>query len=161
MGWRGLRVGLGFVLGNLCRMRNYVSKLYDILPILGVSYKSLICSVPPESVEILRTEAGLVVGQPRTVECQVTGARPNHRVSWWKNGARLTTFSQTQTSPDGATLVSSIVIVPEMTDSEATLTCQAETPGLAEIREHKWQLPVQCESQSVSLSLVTFCPLIG
>ena len=164
MGWRGLRVGLGFVLGNLCRMN-------DILPILGVSYKSLICSVPPESVEILRTEAGLVVGQPRTVECQVTGARPNHRVSWWKNGARLTTFSQTQTSPDGATLVSSIVIVPEMTDSEATLTCQAETPGLAEITEHKWQLPVQCESQSVSLighflsshwlTWQGHCPLIG
>ena len=105
----------------------------------------LMFSVPPMSVRILRTGSGLVVGQPRTVECQVRGARPNHRVSWWKNGDRLTTFAQSQTSPDGDTLVSSIVIVPEMTDSEATLQCKAETPGLAEIREHKWQLPVQCE----------------
>ena len=101
-------------------------------------------SVPPVSVKILRTGSGLVVGQPRTVECEVRGARPNHRVSWWKNGARLS-FSQTESSPDGGTLVSSIVIVPEMTDSEATLQCRAETPGLAEVREHKWQLPVQCE----------------
>ena len=103
------------------------------------------------SVKILRTHSGLVVGQPRTVECQVTGARPNHRVSWWKNGERLTTYSQSQTSPDGATLISSIVIVPEMADSEATLQCKAETPGLAEIMENKWQLPVQCE---LSITLI-------
>ena len=109
-------------------------------------------SVPPVSVRILRTGSGLVVGQPRTVECEVTGARPNHRVSWWKDGDRLT-YSQTQTSPDGGTLVSSIVIVPEMTDSEATLQCKAETPGLEEIREHKWQLPVQCEYQTLTQTL--------
>ena len=115
-------------------------------------------SVPPVSVRILRTGSGLVVGQPRTVECQVTGARPNHRVSWWKNGERLTTFAQTQTSPDGDTLVSSIVIVPEMTDTEATLQCKAETPGLAEIRQHKWQLPVQCESVIRLSHWSTFCP---
>ena len=110
-------------------------------------------SVPPLSVEILRTDVPLVAGVARRLECEVRGARPNHRVSWWKNGARLTTYSQTQTSPDGATLVSSIVIVPEMTDSEATLQCKAETPGLEEIREHKWQLPVQCEYQTLTQTL--------
>ena len=57
-------------------------------------------AVPPVSVEILRTGSGLVVGQARTVECQVTGARPNHRVSWWKNGQELS-YAQSQVRLNG------------------------------------------------------------
>ena len=136
-----------------CHVSNVENVLHTFFPMVKFSANQradtvisqpMRFSVPPVSVKILRTGSGLVVGQPRTVECEVRGARPNHRVSWWKNGARLS-FSQTESSPDGGTLVSSIVIVPEMTDSEATLQCRAETPGLAEVREHKWQLPVQCK----------------
>ena len=46
-------------------------------------------SVPPLSVEILRTDVPLVAGVARRLECEVRGARPNHRVSWWKNGEQL------------------------------------------------------------------------
>ena len=51
--------------------------------------------VPPLSVQILRMDQSLVVGVARTVECEVRGARPNHKISWWKNGKQIA-HAQTQ-----------------------------------------------------------------
>ena len=51
--------------------------------------------VPPLSVQIVGSERSLVVDVATTVECEVRGARPNHQISWWKNGKQLT-HAQTQ-----------------------------------------------------------------
>ena len=91
------------------------------------------------------------------------GARPNHRVSWWKNGQQLT-HTQTQVSQvslcsvqcvtsglclqssvDGSLLVTSTLITPDLGDAGAELECRVNTPGLPEVREHTWHLPVQCK----------------
>ena len=45
--------------------------------------------VPPLSVKILRTDHTLIVGQSRTLECEVTGARPKPKITWWKGGKQL------------------------------------------------------------------------
>ena len=50
-----------------------------------------------------------------------------------------------QSSVDGGLLVSSTLITPGLGDAGAKLVCRATTPGLSQLREHAWQLPVQCE----------------
>ena len=45
--------------------------------------------VPPLSVKILRTDHPLIVGQSRTLECEVTGARPKPKITWWKGATQL------------------------------------------------------------------------
>ena len=45
--------------------------------------------VNPLSIQILRQEQALVVGHPRTVDCEVKGARPVPDITWWKEGIRL------------------------------------------------------------------------
>jgi len=104
-------------------------------------------SFPPLSVKILRTDHTLIVGQSRTLECEVTGARPKPKITWWKGGTQLRE-SQSRTSLDGNTTVSSTYIVPQMSDSGLVLVCRVETPGLQEIKENEWKLPVHYSPRS-------------
>ena len=46
-------------------------------------------AVPPLSIKILRQNRPLIVGKSRTVECEVTGARPVPNITWWKGGTHL------------------------------------------------------------------------
>ena len=50
-----------------------------------------------------------------------------------------------QSSVEGGLLVSSTVLTPGLEDAGAALECRVTTPGLPEVREHTWRLPVQCE----------------
>lgn len=50
-----------------------------------------------------------------------------------------------QSSVDGNISVSSVVLVPEPEDSGALLVCRVETPGLHQILEDSWLLPVHCK----------------
>lgn len=104
-------------------------------------------SFPPLSVKILRTDHTLIVGQSRTLECEVTGARPKPKITWWKGGKQLRE-SQSRTSLDGNTTVSSTYIIPQMSDSGLILMCRVETPGLPEIKENEWKLPVHYSPRS-------------
>ena len=57
--------------------------------IYQISLLHFFISVPPLSVKILRTDHTLIVGQSRTLECEVTGARPKPKITWWKGGTQL------------------------------------------------------------------------
>ena len=50
-----------------------------------------------------------------------------------------------QSSVDGSLLVTSTLITPDLGDAGAELECRVNTPGLPEVREHTWHLPVQCK----------------
>jgi len=104
-------------------------------------------SFPPLSVQILRTNHPLIAGQSRTLECEVTGARPKPKITWWKGATQLREM-ESRTSLDENTTVSSINFVPEISDRGATLLCRVETPGLQEIKLSEWKLPVQYSPRS-------------
>lgn len=45
-------------------------------------------------------------------------------------------------------MVSSVMLVPTVSDVGVVLECQADTPGLDRVIRHKWKLPVQCKLHS-------------
>ena len=53
-------------------------------------------------------------------------------------------FSYLKSSVDGKITVSEAEIVPEISDSGEVVTCRVETPGIRDIAEDEWILPVKC-----------------
>ena len=53
-------------------------------------------------------------------------------------------YFHVKTSVDGKITVSEAEIVPEISDNGEVLTCRVETPGIREITEDEWVLPVNC-----------------
>lgn len=113
-----------------------------------VSSVTLDIAFPPLSVRLLKTEHPLVEGQARTLECEVTGARPSPKITWWKGATQLRE-EDSRVSPDGDTTISSTQITAKISDSGLPLTCRAETPGLKPTMEDVWMLPVKYSPKTV------------
>ena len=58
-----------------------------------------------------------------------------------------------QSSVDGSTLVSGVVLVPSLSDVGSELECRVDTPGLDQVLQHKWKLPIQCRLQQSTMCI--------
>ena len=65
-------------------------------------------------------------------------------------------FSYLKTSVDGEITVSEAEIVPEISDSGEVLTCRVETPGIRDIAEDEWILPVNCMFYKLMYAMILF-----
>ena len=63
-------------------------------------------------------------------------------------------FSCLKTSVDGKITVSETEIVPEISDRGEVLTCRVETPGIREITEDEWILPVNCRFYKLIYAMI-------
>ena len=61
-----------------------------------------------------------------------------------------------KTSVDGKKTVSEAEIVPEVSDRGEVLTCKVETPGIREIIEDEWILPVNCMFFKLIYAMIQF-----
>jgi len=85
--------------------------------------------LPPLEVEIVDKSKNLIAEQNQTLQCKVSGSRPEPTITWWKNHVRMTA-GIFQTSDGLNTTTSSIFFLPRISDTGSTVVCQAETPGL-------------------------------
>ena len=67
-----------------------------------------------------------------------------------------------QSSVDGSTLVSGVVLVPSISDVGSELECRVDTPGLDQVLQHKWKLPIQCRLQqsNMCISIIIIYPTV-
>ena len=61
-----------------------------------------------------------------------------------------------KTSEDGRITVSEAEIIPEISDRGEVLTCRVETPGIRELAEDEWILPVNCMFYKLIYAMIQF-----
>jgi len=94
----------------------------------------------PLSVRLLDTENPLSAEKQHIAKCQIVGARPRPRVTWWLGTRKINSTEQTDSS--GNVTVSSVYLMPQVEDNGSVLSCQAQTPGISITMEDTWVLPV-------------------
>ena len=52
--------------------------------------ENIFVSVPPLEVEIVDKSKNLIAEQNQTLQCKVSGSRPEPTITWWKNHVRMT-----------------------------------------------------------------------
>ena len=81
-----------------------------------------------------------VLGKPKTIVCNVTGAVPKVTLKWILNGVDVTAKATTVVSSDGSNQSSSLTFTPTKSDQDAELKCStsneaARRLGLPDIEQ--------------------------
>ncbi|XP_065211946.1 hemicentin-1-like isoform X2 [Planococcus citri] len=98
----------------------------------------------PLSVKILGENRPFSAENKYNISCQVVGARPPPRVTWWKGNTPLKSTKKV-VSDDSNTTTGVVTFTPSVDDFGKTLTCRAESQYPSEndrVYEDSWKLNV-------------------
>ena len=87
------------------------------------------------------TTKGLRSGLAHQLTCRSAGGNPPARLTWLKDGHRLTTGVEEHSASNGG-VVSTVTFVPADDDDRAVIACQAMNKALAEPLETSVKLGV-------------------
>ena len=105
------------------------------------STTTFVATDPPERPTIEGTTKGLRSGLAHQLTCRSAGGNPPARLTWLKDGHRLTTGVEEHSAVNGG-VVSTVTFVPADDDDRGVIACQAMNKALAEPLETSVKLGV-------------------
>jgi len=104
----------------------------------------------PLSVSLLNSREHMSAGKRFEAKCQVVGARPPPKVTWWRGASQIRDNITTNTSPDGNVTLSTMVFIPSIRDAGKFLGCRAADQQTGEgSLEDGWELSINYVPQAI------------
>lgn len=104
----------------------------------------------PLSVTLINGRGSMSAGKRFEAKCQVVGARPPPKVTWWRGAAQIRDNITTHTSPDGNVTLSTMVFIPTIKDAGKFLGCRAADQQTGEgSLEDGWKLSITYVPQAI------------